>query len=178
MTAVYGLVNARNIRLRRVTVKLSGLPENWRGRQALLVSDLHLGHVNGLAFARRIAQMVRDLNPAIVFLPGDMFDGSKVDLLQVAAPLLELKPPLGMYFVGGNHEEFGGAAHFEGALRGGRSSRAAQRMRRRGRFAHGGRGVWALDLSSADAHVSRRTAAEGRTAQHSAESCAEPAAVG
>ncbi|MGC1422551.1 MAG: metallophosphoesterase [Terracidiphilus sp.] len=119
VTAVYGLVNARNIRLRRVTVKLSGLPQNWRGRQALLVSDLHLGHVNGLAFARRIAKMVGDLNPAIVFLPGDMFDGSKVDPLAMAAPLLELKPPLGMYFVGGNHEEFGGAAHFEEALRGG-----------------------------------------------------------
>ena len=119
VTAVYGLVNARNIRLRRVTVKLSGLPESWRGRQAVLVSDLHLGHVNGLAFARRIAGRVRELDPAIVFLPGDMFDGSKVDPLEVAAPLLELKPPLGMYFVGGNHEEFGGAAHFEEALRAG-----------------------------------------------------------
>ena len=119
VTAVYGLVNARNIRLRRITVQLSGLPESWHGRQALLVSDLHLGHVNGLAFARRIAQRVRELSPAIVFLPGDMFDGCKIDPLQVAAPLLELTPPLGMYFVGGNHEEFGGAAHFEEALRGG-----------------------------------------------------------
>jgi predicted MPP superfamily phosphohydrolase len=118
-TAVYGLVNARAVRLRRVTVQLSDLPENWRGRQALLVSDLHLGHINGLAFARRIAAKVRGLSPAIVFLPGDLFDGSKVDPLRVAAPLLELKPPLGMYFVGGNHEEFGGAARFEEALRAG-----------------------------------------------------------
>jgi hypothetical protein len=118
-TAVYGLVNARAVRLRRVTVQLSDLPENWRGRQALLVSDLHLGHINGLAFARRIAAKVRGLSPAIVFLPGDLFDGTKVDPLRVAAPLLELKPPLGMYFVGGNHEEFGGAARFEEALRAG-----------------------------------------------------------
>ena len=119
LTAVYGLVNARKIRLRRVTVQLSSLPENWRGRQALLVSDLHLGHVNGVAFARRIAHKVRELSPAIVFFPGDMFDGCKVDPQQVAAPLLQLKPPLGMYFVGGNHEEFGGAAQFEETLRGG-----------------------------------------------------------
>ena len=119
VTAAYGLVNARKIRLRRIAVLLPGLPESWRGRQALLVSDLHLGHINGLAFARRIAEKVRQLNPAIVFLPGDMFDGCKVDPLHVAAPLLELAPPLGMYFVGGNHEEFGGAAHFEDALRGG-----------------------------------------------------------
>ena len=119
LTAIYGLVNARAVRLRRITVQLSDLPESWRGRQALLVSDLHLGHVNGLAFARRIAAKVRELSPAIVFLPGDLFDGSKIDPLRVAAPLLELKPPLGMYFVGGNHEEFGGAGRFEEALRAG-----------------------------------------------------------
>jgi predicted MPP superfamily phosphohydrolase len=118
-TSVYGLVNARAIQLRRITVELSNLPESWRGRQALLVSDLHLGHINGLEFARQIAARVRELNPAIVFLPGDMFDGGKVDPLQVAAPILALKPPLGVYFVGGNHEEFGGAAHFEEALRAG-----------------------------------------------------------
>ena len=55
----------------------------------------------------------------MMLLPGDMFDGSKIDPLRVAAPLLELKPPLGIYFVGGNHEQFGGAAHFEKALRAG-----------------------------------------------------------
>jgi uncharacterized protein len=116
-TAIYGLVNARAIRLRRITVQLPNLPACWHGKQALLVSDTHLGHINGLAFARRIAGMARELNPAIIFLAGDLFDGSKVDAQQMAAPLLELKPPLGIYFVGGNHEEFGGAAHFEEALR-------------------------------------------------------------
>ncbi len=89
------------------------------GRRAALVSDLHLGHINGFALARRIAAKVRDLDPAIIFLPGDLFDGSNVDPLQVIAPLLELKPPLGMYFVGGNHEEFGGADEYEAALRAG-----------------------------------------------------------
>jgi uncharacterized protein len=118
-TSVYGLVNARAVQLRRITVELSNLPESWRGRQALLVSDLHLGHINGLEYAQQIAARARELSPAIVFLPGDMFDGGKVDPLQIAAPLLALKPPLGTYFVGGNHEEFGGAAHFEDALRAG-----------------------------------------------------------
>ena len=126
---------------RRITVQLPNLPERWRGRQALLVSDMHLGHINGLEFARRIAAMARELNPAIIFLAGDLFDGSKVDPQRMAAPLLELKPPLGIYFVGGNHEEFGGAAHFEEALRQGWNSRAPQRVRGRGGLARcwGGR---------------------------------------
>lgn len=118
-TAIYGLVNARAIRVRRVTVELPNLPQSWRGRQALLVSDVHLGHVNQVGFARRIAAMARDLNPATIFLAGDLFDGSKIDAHRWVAPLLELKPPLGVFFAGGNHEEFGGAAHFENALRAG-----------------------------------------------------------
>lgn len=116
-TSIYGLANARAIRLRRVTVQLPNLPACWRGRQALLVSDMHLGHINGLEFAGRIVAMAQELDPAIIFLAGDLFDGVRVNAQQMAAPLLELKPPLGIYFVGGNHEEFGGAAHFEEALR-------------------------------------------------------------
>jgi len=116
-TAIYGLANARVLRLRRIKVELPNLPECWRDKQALLISDMHLGHINGTGFARRVAERVRELNPAVIFLAGDLFDGSKVDPRQVAAPILGLKPPLGTYFVGGNHEEFGGAKHFEEALR-------------------------------------------------------------
>ena len=119
VTCIYGLLNARMIRIRKVSVQLPNLPQTWRGRTAAVVSDLHLGHVNGFSFAQRIAAIVRGLNPAIVFFPGDMFDGSKVDPMHVTTPLKELQPPLGMYFVGGNHEEFGGAAAFEEALRAG-----------------------------------------------------------
>ena len=117
LTVVYGLANARNVRVRRLKVELPNLPACWRDKQALLISDMHLGHVNGIGFAQRVAQMARELNPAIIFLAGDLFDGSKVDPRQIAAPILGLRPPLGVYFVGGNHEEFGGAKHFEEALR-------------------------------------------------------------
>lgn len=118
-TAFYGVVNARNVRVRRVRVELPHLPECWRGKQALLVSDMHLGHVNGASFAQRIVQKAQALSPAIIFLAGDLFDGGKVDPATEIAPLLKLRPPLGMFFVGGNHEEFGGAARFERTLRAG-----------------------------------------------------------
>lgn len=116
-TFFYGLVNARMLRVRHVTVELPRLPPGWRQKRALLISDLHLGHINGVEFARHIAAKARELNPDIIFLAGDVFDGSKVDAGGVAAPLMEMRPPLGVFFVEGNHEVFGGAEHFEKAMR-------------------------------------------------------------
>jgi uncharacterized protein len=108
MAAVYGIVNARVIRLRRHTINLANLPVSWRGRRALVISDMHLGNINGRSFARRIAAMARELSPDVIFIPGDLFDGTKANPDKLAAPLYELAPPLGVYFVSGNHEEFGG----------------------------------------------------------------------
>jgi uncharacterized protein len=115
--SVYGIVNARYIRVRRVTVRLDRLPDVWRGRTALVASDLHLGNINGVRFAQRIAEMARKLNPDVIFIPGDLFDGTKADPDKLAAPLYALAPPHGTYFVSGNHEEFGGSSHYAEALR-------------------------------------------------------------
>ncbi|UWZ86672.1 metallophosphoesterase [Occallatibacter riparius] len=119
IVSLFGFVNARLIRERRVTVKLPNLPEAWRGRKAMLVSDIHLGNVNGAGFSRRILKIFRRLDPSIVFIAGDLYDGSVVDAERLARPLFEMKAPLGVYFSEGNHEDHGDAAGFCAALRDG-----------------------------------------------------------
>jgi predicted MPP superfamily phosphohydrolase len=116
LASVYGLLNARGIRVRRVEIRLPNLPETWRGRTALLMSDLHLGNINGVRFARRIAAKAQRLAPDIIFYAGDLYDGTKADPVRIAEPLFALAPPLGVYFVAGNHEEFGGSTHYAEAL--------------------------------------------------------------
>jgi hypothetical protein len=110
--ALYGMVNARFIRIRRIAIQLPGLPASWRGRTGLVVSDLHLGHVNGAAFSRRVVKLAARLNPDIIFLPGDIFDGAKADAAALAEPFSALAPPFGSFFSTGNHDEFGNAAHY------------------------------------------------------------------
>ena len=117
IASIYGLINARILRLRHVTVRLDRLPESWHGRRALLYSDVHLGHINGVRFARRIARLAHALSPDAIFVPGDLFDGVNVEPAKIAAPLLEIKPPLGTYFVVGNHEEFGDVKRYSDGLR-------------------------------------------------------------
>ena len=76
------------------------------------MSDLHLGHINGVRFSRRIAARARALAPDAIFLPGDLFDGSLADAEHLLAPLTALKPPQGFYYTAGNHDEFGPMNHY------------------------------------------------------------------
>jgi predicted MPP superfamily phosphohydrolase len=116
LACIYGMLNARRIRERRITVTLPNLPPSWRGRTALLISDLHLGSINRAGFARRVANIARRINPHIILIAGDLFDGSKADPHRLASPLFSLAPPFGTYFSGGNHEDFGDAHHYESTL--------------------------------------------------------------
>jgi predicted MPP superfamily phosphohydrolase len=116
LAGVYGIINAARTRVRRVPVKLVNLPEAWRGRTAVLVSDTHLGQVRSFGFARKIVAMVAQLRPDVVFIAGDLYDGVEVDLVGLANPWSELSVPLGVFFVAGNHEEFSNRAKYLDAV--------------------------------------------------------------
>jgi len=115
---VYGTINARWVRIRRVSVHLANLPLSWQGRRAMVFSDLHLGHINGVRFSKRIANLAVQLKPEILLIPGDFFDGTKTDPERMAAPFKKITPPLGIFFATGNHDEFGDTRHFLAALAG------------------------------------------------------------
>jgi uncharacterized protein len=106
LVGLYGIGNASRTRVKRVSVKLPNLPTSWRGRTAALVSDLHLGHVRGLEFSRKIVAMLSELRPDVVFIAGDLYDGVAANLIGLAKPWSELDTPFGTFFVAGNHEEF------------------------------------------------------------------------
>ncbi len=111
------IVNAAWTRVVRLTVKLPNLPEAWRGRTAALVSDLHLGHVRNTGFLRRIVRKLSELQPDVLFIPGDLFDGTEVDLARLEKPWAEFSAPLGSFFITGNHEQFTSATKYLDAVR-------------------------------------------------------------
>jgi predicted MPP superfamily phosphohydrolase len=115
--SAYAIINALWIRVRRISVKLPNLPASWEGRVAALVSDVHLGHIHGPRFTLRIVHLLLRLRPDVVFITGDLFDGTSTNLERATKPWLHLEPPLGAFFVAGNHEEFSGHAKYLEAVR-------------------------------------------------------------
>jgi predicted MPP superfamily phosphohydrolase len=104
---LYGVFNASWTRITRITVRLANLPEAWRGRRAALISDVHLGHVRNGSFLRRMVATILKEEPDAIFIAGDLYDGTAIDAKRAAAPLSKLAAPHGVYFVAGNHEQFG-----------------------------------------------------------------------
>jgi uncharacterized protein len=118
LVSLYGVINGSWLRVTRVTVKLPDLPAEWRGRTAVLVTDMHLGNVRGAGFTRRVVARIEQLRPKAVFISGDMFDGVKADLGALVEPWKRLSTAAGIFFVLGNHEEFDDSAQFVDAVKG------------------------------------------------------------
>jgi predicted MPP superfamily phosphohydrolase len=117
LVTIWGVINARWLRVTRITVPLANLPDAWRGRTAALVTDLHLGPLSGPAFLRRVLNKLRALQPDIVFISGDLFDGPTIGLRTLVAPWRDYAAPLGTFYVTGNHDEFAERAIYLDAVR-------------------------------------------------------------
>jgi predicted MPP superfamily phosphohydrolase len=107
VAGLYGVSNASWTRITRTTVRLANLPAAWHGRRAALISDLHLGHVRNGSFLRRMVAKILKEEPDAIFIAGDLYDGTAIDARRAAEPLNGLVAPHGVYFVAGNHEQFG-----------------------------------------------------------------------
>jgi predicted MPP superfamily phosphohydrolase len=116
VTGFYGVFNASWTRVTRTTVRLANLPAAWRGRTAALISDVHLGHVRNGSFLRRMVAKILVEEPDAIFITGDLYDGTAIDARRAAEPLSALVAPQGVYFVAGNHEQFGDDSKYLDAI--------------------------------------------------------------
>jgi predicted MPP superfamily phosphohydrolase len=116
IAGLYGVFNASWMRITRTTVRLANLPAAWRGRTAALISDVHLGHVRNRSFLRRLVATILSEEPDAIFVAGDLYDGTAIDAQRAAEPLNKLVAPQGVYFVAGNHEQFGDDSKYLNAI--------------------------------------------------------------
>jgi uncharacterized protein len=120
IASLYALFSAYRLRVTRVTVPLPKLPPSWDGRTLALATDIHLGNFRGNGYSRDVVSQLMALKAECILIGGDMFDGSVIDIEKAVAPWAALSAPLGVYFVGGNHDEYGdgGRETYFKALRG------------------------------------------------------------
>ena len=100
----YGLINASVIRTTPVAIGLKKLKEPKV--TIALLTDIHLGAVYGPKYLQRIVDRTNALQPDLVAIAGDLFDGSAKPDYGLVKPLEALQAPA--FFVTGNHEIYEG----------------------------------------------------------------------
>ncbi len=105
-----GLALAQGLRAPSVSeheVRLAGLRPGSDGLRLVALSDLHLGRLIGPAWLEARLAQVRALAPDLVVLLGDLVDGHGEDPEALLGGLRNLRPPLGVWAVLGNHDGHG-----------------------------------------------------------------------
>ena len=74
------------------------------------ISDVHLGNGTGKAALKKYVEMINAQHPDLILISGDLIDNSVVPLYteNMADELANLKAPMGIYMVLGNHEYISG----------------------------------------------------------------------
>ena len=102
----YGMWNAFQPWMKKMEIEFENLPDRWKDKTIVQLSDVHLGHFYGTKFLKDLVRSVNALNPDLVFITGDLFDGMANNISRFAVELNRLKADKGVYFITGNHENY------------------------------------------------------------------------
>ena len=104
--SAYGFWNAFHPRIKKLEVELANLAGPWKGKTIVQLSDIHLGHFYGRQYLNSLVQKVNALDPELIFITGDLFDGMAGNISHFAEGLSRFKARKGVYFITGNHENY------------------------------------------------------------------------
>lgn len=102
----YGVINANNTRIVKWDVKSEKLSANWNNKKIVIISDVHLGSMRGENFLKRIVGKIEKEKPDVVFILGDLIDGTSIPYEKWFSEFSTLKPQFGILYVEGNHEKY------------------------------------------------------------------------
>jgi uncharacterized protein len=114
--SIYGIWNAQHPQLKNITVKIKNLPLQWQNKKIVFISDVHLGAINKTPFIKKIVAQINTVDPELVLIGGDYFDGSLSEYNSLTDPLKNIESKYGTYFVNGNHESYIGEQGADQAL--------------------------------------------------------------
>ncbi|MBM3200239.1 metallophosphoesterase [Candidatus Woesearchaeota archaeon] len=100
---ILSAINALFLVTKEVDIPMEGLKKEIRVVQ---LSDLHLGTLHGKEYLQRAVDRANDLKPDVVFITGDLADGTGLLNEETFKPLNDLKADA--FYVIGNHDIYAG----------------------------------------------------------------------
>jgi uncharacterized protein len=101
--SVYSIINGSLLGIKEVEIPIPGLKRDLR---AVQLSDIHIGSIRNSGYMERIVEETNKLKPQVVFITGDMVDGSAKLHTKTFSAINKIEAPV--FFVTGNHEIYEG----------------------------------------------------------------------
>ena len=107
----WAFYEARQVRVETVPLSVAVLPAGMQQLRIVQVSDLHLGLINREWLLGEVVKHIRQLQPDLLVVTGDLLDAQRNHLEMLVTPWQQLTPPLGKFAVIGNHEVYAGRSN-------------------------------------------------------------------
>jgi predicted MPP superfamily phosphohydrolase len=101
--SAYSLINSLYLNINKIEIPLNHLKNDMRVVQ---LSDIHIGSIRNSSYMEKIVKKTNEIDPEIIFITGDMVDGSARLHTNTFDAINKLKAPV--FFITGNHETYEG----------------------------------------------------------------------
>ena len=110
LVVIAGHINAMIIRVKEIPLTIDKPVTGNPRMKVLMVSDIHLGALIGERHEKHLLKIIREQKPDLVLICGDLIDSELAPVLRkkLGKHIQEIKTPMGVYAVTGNHEYIGG----------------------------------------------------------------------
>ena len=105
---LWGYVGTRRLLVRALELRPKNMPPALDGLRIVQLSDLHVGPQTSRVQLEKVAQATRGAEPHIIAYTGDQVDDHPRDVDVFASAFGDLKAPLGVYAIAGNHDVYAG----------------------------------------------------------------------
>lgn len=91
----------------------NSLPSIINDLTFVVLSDIHVSGLIGRKRMKKLTEQVNSLKPDVIFITGDLMDGSVNQLKKEIAPLENLYSKYGIFYITGNHEYYSGPTNWK-----------------------------------------------------------------
>ncbi len=103
-TLLVGFTNKYNYSVKRVKLAYDHLPAAFKGLKLVHISDIHSGSFTDKMAVQKGIDRILELKPDLILFTGDLVNDRAVEMEPYQAIFSQLKAPLGVYSVLGNHD--------------------------------------------------------------------------
>ncbi len=103
-TLLFGFLNKYRYQINRLQLAFENLPSAFRGLKIVHISDIHSGSFTDRDAVRRGVNKIIEEKPDLILFTGDLVNDRATEMHDYIEIFGELKAPLGVYSVLGNHD--------------------------------------------------------------------------